>query len=345
MLGIRPMATACRVLGVLEIPLAEAERGMPQVSLSVCATAQQLCAVARDARGGACVSWSYREAEAEAAAELAAATPAASRPSVWRLDNCYSRCQPEGFWLASRWLALPFERGGMEKADDGEVDPSATAAKVWPASFVLARHVTRSPLLAATLRSGGGSDGIGGPGGAAAVLELGAGCGLPGLACWAAGAASVVLTDLQENLARLDTIVAANLASAAVIAASATNSAATTSTTPVSSDVATAVVDWCAPLPAAILARRWDVVLAADCVFWPRLFAPLLRTLEALVMRCGPTRVLMASTDRVGRGAAFAAQAEAAGWRIDVLEADTGFAGTTVYELVLLEGRAGGVAP
>jgi len=360
-LGMRPMASACRVLGVLELPLpSSAERGMPQVSLSVCATAHQLHVVARDARGGACVSWSYREAEAEAATELAAAAPAASRPSVWRLDNCYSRSQPEGFWLASRWLALPHERGGMEKADDGEVDPGATAAKVWPCGFVLARHVTRSPHLAATLRDGavdGGSGGSG-SGGGAAVLELGAGCGLPGLACWAAGAAVCRLTDLSENLPRLDAIVAANLAAAAssssstctdasTSASAASTTASTTASagpagpaaaTSVSSDIATAAIDWTSPLPAQILSRRWDVVLAADCVFWPRLFTPLLATLETLVTRCGPTRVLMASTDRVGRGAAFAAEARAAGWRLHVLEADTGFAGTSVYELVLERG-------
>ena len=106
-------------------------------------------------------------------------------------------------------LGNPVEDNG--EADDGEVDPGATAAKVWPCSYVLARHVTRSPHLAAMLRggTGGGSDG---GGGGAAVLELGAGCGLPGLACWAAGAAVVRLTDLHENLPRLDAIVAANVA-------------------------------------------------------------------------------------------------------------------------------------
>ena len=36
------------------------------------------------------------------------------------------------------------------------------------------------------------------------------------------------------------------------------------------------------PLAQPLATRRWDVVLAADCVFWMELFQPLLDTLAAL---------------------------------------------------------------
>ena len=47
--------------------------------------------------------------------------------------------------------------------------------------------------------------------------------------------------------------------------------------------VRAAALDWTQPLPEAISAHAWDVVLAADCVFWPELFEPLLSTMGALV--------------------------------------------------------------
>ena len=80
--------------------------------------------------------------------------------------------------------------------------------------------------------------------------------------------------------------------------------------------------------------------VAADAVFWPALFAPLLDTIDAL-SRCGRdgvgagvgTRVLLASTDR-GRAAAFAAAAAAAGWTLEERQVDAGDARTSVCELV-----------
>ena len=93
------------------------------------------------------------------------------------------------------------------------------------------------------------------------VLELGAGSSLPGLAAYAHGAAHVALTDLEENLPLLRHAISRNGAD---------------------DRAAAHALDWCAPPPPALAARRWDVVLAADCVFWPSLFAPLLATLGAL---------------------------------------------------------------
>ena len=109
--------------------------------------------------------------------------------------------------------------------------------------------------------------------------------------------------------------------------------------------LSTAALDWCHPLPAALM-QPWDFVLAADAVFWPALFAPLLATIDALSHRgcdgarggaAARTRVLLASTDR-GRATAFAAAAAAAGWRLEELQVDAGDARTCVYELVRLRG-------
>ena len=49
------------------------------------------------------------------------------------------------------------------------------------------------------------------------------------------------------------------------------------------SDVRVVALDWTKPLPDAVANETFDVVLAADCVYWPNLFAPLLATLAALV--------------------------------------------------------------
>ena len=42
------------------------------------------------------------------------------------------------------------------------------------------------------------------------VIELGAGCGVPGLAAWSLGARRVLLTDLEGNLPRLSAAILAN---------------------------------------------------------------------------------------------------------------------------------------
>ena len=92
---------------------------------------------------------------------------------------------------------------------------------MWPASYLLARCLAAPPLEMAVR--------------GAAVIELGAGCGLPGLASWVCGARRVVLTDLPENLPRLDAVLAANGAGDASGRVR----------------MSTAALDWCQPLPAA----------------------------------------------------------------------------------------------
>jgi hypothetical protein len=79
--------------------------------------------------------------------------------------------------------------------------PASTAYKVWPAAYDLAHRLS-------VLNIAGKS-----------VLELGAGCGLPGLAAWCVGARRVLLTDVAENIPRLSQLIEQNGASSAVAVA------------------------------------------------------------------------------------------------------------------------------
>lgn len=204
--------------------------------------------------------------------------------------------------------------------------PEATAHKVWPGAYLLASYLSQPEV--AVLVAG------------ARVVELGAGSGVPGLAAWAAGA-EVVLTDLEENLDIIERAVDANYARGSV---------------------RTAALDWCSPLPHALIPssdRRWDIVLAADCVFWTRLFSPLLNTLSALTdpvpsaigslsatdgdgRDCLPLHecsvltaplVLVTVTRRVGRAETFAQLARDSGWELEQLRCEVSFPHTELWRL------------
>ena len=160
--------------------------------------------------------------------------------------------------------------------------PAATAAREWPCATLLAEHLTHA---ASAIRG-------------RAVIELGSGVGAAALAATSAGARHVCLTDLPENLPQLHSAVQrhdANLAAGREV------------------KVSVCALDWTTPLPAEVAAERFDLVLCADCVFWPALFSPLLSTLGALCTD-GHQRVLLAAMDRQGRAREFVAAAKAAGW-------------------------------
>ena len=76
----------------------------------------------------------------------------------------------------------------------------------------------------------------------------------------------VVLTDLPENLGLLRQNVDAN---------------------GLGGRVRVDALDWTAPLPAAFASAPWDLVLGADVVHWEGLFAPLTRTITALIGTSG----------------------------------------------------------
>lgn len=176
--------------------------------------------------------------------------------------------------------------------------PGMTAYKVWPCSQQLGEwlHCNDAPSL-------GGCN----------VIELGAGCGLSGFAARLAGASNVCLSDLEENLPRLRELVALNKASAVSVHA----------------------LDWTAALPPALASTRWDVILAADCVFWPALFEPLLQSIAALSAAGGAPadgrrpRAFLAMTDRLGRIQQFAAVAREAGYVLSRLKSASEAAAAT----------------
>lgn len=167
---------------------------------------------------------------------------------------------------------------------------ASTADQVWPSSRMLAASLHGPD---AVLNCCGKS-----------VLELGAGCGLAGFSAWRAGTSSVCLTDLEENLPRLRQIAALNGASAA--------------------SVRVVALDWTQPLPASIASAHFDVVLAADVIFWPNLYEPLLRTLAALP---GSPRVLLCVADRLGRVRDFSRLAHERGWAMDEVPREMDYGG------------------
>jgi len=140
------------------------------------------------------------------------------------------------------------------------------------------------------------------------VVELGAGAGLAGLASAVLGAARVVLTDLPENLPLLQRNAARN-----------------------GLDVVVAAFDWLTP---TTLGERFDVVLAADCVFWPELMVPLLNAIEAVA--APDAVVLIAVTHRLGRTEAFFEQLRQRGWTASArLRRRDAPQNTDVYEVKL----------
>eukprot|EP00933_Yihiella_yeosuensis_P020367 TRINITY_DN16339_c0_g1_i1.p1 TRINITY_DN16339_c0_g1~~TRINITY_DN16339_c0_g1_i1.p1 ORF type:complete len:264 (+),score=52.09 TRINITY_DN16339_c0_g1_i1:63-794(+) len=136
-------------------------------------------------------------------------------------------------------------------------DDDTTASAVWGAGLALAQHVIDGASNDdSTLVHG------------ATVLELGSGTGVCGLACAAAQAEGVVLTDLAENVERLDRAIAQN---AKVVDGC---------------DVRAAALPWADVAAAQSVAQEtfgsFDVIVAADCNFCHTLHEPLAETLVAL---------------------------------------------------------------
>ena len=126
--------------------------------------------------------------------------------------------------------------------------PDLIGLDVWPASITLCRYLVRRPQLAA----------------GAAVCELGAGMGLPGLLCAQLGAASVLLTDYEP-------LVVAQLRQNAAL-----NS--------LQQRCCFQALDWfdLAPLAPAQRAAQ-DLLLLADVIYAAAVVEPLVQTLLTLL--------------------------------------------------------------
>ena len=207
--------------------------------------------------------------------------------------------------------------GNGGDGDNGLV--ASTAQCVWPCSRVLAAAFDSPRFI--------DCQGL-------TVLELGAGCGLPGLAAWRAGASAVWLTELPENVARLRAIVVGAASASAPAGGAATNRSAmatgncnyididhTSQRNGSPACVRVEALDWTQPLPQHIAQTHFDLVLGADLVFWPALFDALLSTLEALP---GSPRIILGTANhRLGRGDDFELRAVARGWMLRELKLPT----------------------
>ena len=239
------------VLAVARVAIAPAPRGSVLVVASVRFRGSKVIIRAHDAADGG--------ARATAMGVTGLSLPD-QLPRPWRADVGGPHAK---VLVGETVLSLDQRAPGATDAPlsaTGDVEPAFTASRVWPASAELALH------LADAVRG-------------RSVVELGAGAGLSGLACAVLGASSVVLTDLPENLALLET----NAARSEL-------------------DVAVAAFDWMAPR-GGLGGERFDVVIAADCVFWPELFGPLLDAIEAVA--APGAAVFIAATHRLGRADLF----------------------------------------
>ncbi|KAG5185602.1 methyltransferase-like protein 21A-like protein [Tribonema minus] len=151
------------------------------------------------------------------------------------------------------------------------------AHQLWPAATFLCRYLESNPDVITRAAGGKALTDI-------RALELGAGLGLTGLFAAAMGIGHVVLTDLPEVCDQLRANIRLNEIG--------------------NSHVRAAPLAWGTDdVDGDAVAGGCDLVLAADCVYWEALFAPLEDTLAWLTRRGAV--VLMAHVRRWKRDARF----------------------------------------
>ena len=160
---------------------------------------------------------------------------------------------------AGRRVVIPMDRGAQRRGvagASGTEAQSETGAVVWDGAVLLARANARAGLGASGLKRN--------------VLELGAGCGLAGIAWAVTEGCNLTLTDRPHRLRALRENAARNGVEATV-----------------------AALDWTRAEFGA-----YDVVLAADCVYDEALATPLVRAMS-YAMRDGA--VALVSIDEANR--------------------------------------------
>jgi predicted nicotinamide N-methyase len=196
-----------------------------------------------------------------------------------------ARLALQGRYLASEWLDE--ERivvdGTVLRIHQLSNRPD-TASCVWDGATLLARFLERNVVARTWIRN-------------RRVLELGAGCGLAGIAAGVLGATSVVLTDLACHLPLLRQNVAEN--------SPAWKSKGC-------KRMVCCECDWTRPPPhftaddGTVVDSTFDVILVADCVWMEHLVDPLLNTIDQFATRSigrtdGGARVIF-SYQRRGKG-------------------------------------------
>ena len=165
--------------------------------------------------------------------------------------------------------------------NDMYVEIEARLLAVWASAHYVTRWLCEHPLAVRTKT----------------VCELGCGAGLPSLACARLGAASVLGTDYDES------------AIAALERAAAWNG--------IDKYVSTRTLDWFAALEADHNLPTFDLLIAADCIYYARAAPALVACARAMTARGG--RLLLASReDRIGLSEVLELLgAEGSGWRLE----------------------------
>lgn len=163
---------------------------------------------------------------------------------------------------------------------DGDVVPGFTAGRLWPAAYELGRYLASNhDTLLMDAR----------------VVELGSGTGFVGVAAAKLGAAFVALTDLEENLSRLRDSLNHNAVD--------------------TSQARAIALDWTKPTASEIFQfAPFNVLLAADCVFWPALFDPLIDMFDMFLHIESKLVIFIAVTHRLDRTANFLNTLRRRGW-------------------------------
>ena len=164
-------------------------------------------------------------------------------------DACYFE---SSLFLNEDYETVAFDVGGVTQRvlclTSASTDHDLTGQVVWPVSVLLAWFVAANRRRFAGAR----------------VLEVGAGCGLPGLVADAVGADRVALTDGSDVVVRL-------------------LERAVEALRPRSASVARLLWGDRPSFEAVAAGASFDYVVGADVVCWPKLVAPLLQTVAALL--------------------------------------------------------------
>lgn len=152
----------------------------------------------------------------------------------------------------SKQVVVKTEKKELVILQDPNTNPIGSV--VWEVSIVFSRLLDAKVLFDVAGRN---------------VLELGAGCGVAGMACLLHGAASVVFTDLPELVPHVKENVLRNLGKRHE-----------------PYDWTAVPLDWTKDIE---LTGKFDFVLATDCVYHDHLVQPLVRTLRSV---CSPTTTL-----------------------------------------------------
>eukprot|EP00520_Triparma_pacifica_P004224 CAMPEP_0118664068 /NCGR_PEP_ID=MMETSP0785-20121206/17795_1 /TAXON_ID=91992 /ORGANISM="Bolidomonas pacifica, Strain CCMP 1866" /LENGTH=266 /DNA_ID=CAMNT_0006557909 /DNA_START=166 /DNA_END=963 /DNA_ORIENTATION=+ len=156
-------------------------------------------------------------------------------------------------------------------------DPSAgISSKLWPAATHLSSYLLRSSSA---------------PSPPPRIIELGAGVGLTGIKLSKAWGSHVILTDLPSALPLLQSNIDANPSTASVTCA----------------PLAWGTSDWSSvvsmcetffPATSPPSPRPFDLIIAADCVYWEELHAPLRSTLLSLLSSAPDSKCLICGMRR-----------------------------------------------